>query len=67
VTKASAGVLVTVGVTLKVRVVFGTVVVGQLENTFPVESVLCLLLGGEAFFLLLGESQEVQRLVQGMV
>lgn len=45
VTEASTGVLVTVGIALEIRIVLGAVVVGQLENAFPVESVLGLLLG----------------------
>ena len=64
--KASTGVFVAVGITLEIRVVLRTVVVGQLEDTFTVESVLGLLLGRETFFLLLGESQEVQGLQKGM-
>ena len=45
VTEASTGVLVTVGIALEIRIVLGAVVVGQLENAFPVESVLGLLFG----------------------
>lgn len=65
VTEASTGVLIAVGIALEIRIILGAVVVGQLEDAFPVESVLGLLLGRETFFLLLRESQEVQSLSDG--
>lgn len=60
--KPFSGFSVTTGITLEIRVVFGPVVVRQFEDTFPVESVLCFLLGREVLVALLRERQEVEGL-----
>lgn len=60
--KATTGIRVSTGVSLEVRIILGPVVVRQFENTFPVESVLCLLFCREVLVSLLREGQEVEGL-----
>lgn len=61
-TEASSRVLVTVRVSLEVGVILSSVVVREFEDTFPVESVLCLFIGRQVFIALLRECQEVEGL-----
>jgi hypothetical protein len=57
------GLSVPAGVSLEFGIVLGSMVVRQLEDTFPVESALCLLLGREVLVALLGKGQKVEGLL----